>query len=246
MLFLQVIERLIYLKIEHRMTIIVSIHQPNQRLLDMFDNIYVLAKGGVNVYSGHPNDLKTYLLNCGINCQNELPIEALIKYIYCQTSTDENHEYLKLDNIQNKNRLVNRIGEEGLIDHDTLRTYHKRFYLIDLWTLLKRTITNTYLGNWKILFLQFILYQTLGVILRVHYTGSHITEPDGCLDIGYRDITKNCNQTQEDLDNEFILKQNFKYLYVVTAAPSLFLLVFVIVPFMEEIKVIENEYYNCK
>ena len=97
--------------------------------------------------------------------------------MYCQTNIDENHEYLKLDNVKNKNQLVNRIDEEGLIDHDTLRTYHKRFYLIDLWTLLKRTITHTYLGNWKILFLQFILYQTLGVYLKssLHRITNHRT-----------------------------------------------------------------------
>ena len=64
------------------MTIIVSIHQPNHELLHMFDTIYVLAKGGANVYSGDPKDLKKYLSDCDINCKNLVPIEALLKHCH--------------------------------------------------------------------------------------------------------------------------------------------------------------------
>src|SRR5882724_13234187 len=62
------------------MTTIVSIHQPNNDLFHMFDNIYVLAKGGVCVYTGEPLNLRQHLIECNINCnENRVPIEVLIK-----------------------------------------------------------------------------------------------------------------------------------------------------------------------
>ena len=62
------------------MTTIVSIHQPNNDLFQMFDNIYVLAKGGVCVYSGPPSSLRQHLIDCEIECnKNQIPIEVMLE-----------------------------------------------------------------------------------------------------------------------------------------------------------------------
>jgi ABC-type multidrug transport system ATPase subunit len=62
------------------MSIITSIHQPNNDLFMMFNNIYVLAKGGICVYSDLPQDLKTHLSECDIICNEfQVPIEVLLK-----------------------------------------------------------------------------------------------------------------------------------------------------------------------
>ncbi|CAG2111650.1 unnamed protein product [Medioppia subpectinata] len=64
----------------HDMTIIVSIHQPNNELFHMFDNIYVLAKGGVCVFADRPKHLKQTLINNDIKCdENQIPIEVLLE-----------------------------------------------------------------------------------------------------------------------------------------------------------------------
>jgi len=62
------------------MAIVTSIHQPNSLVLTMYDQLYVMAKGGRCVFSGRPNQLKSHLLECGINCPDDvLPIEVLLK-----------------------------------------------------------------------------------------------------------------------------------------------------------------------
>ncbi|CAG2167827.1 unnamed protein product, partial [Oppiella nova] len=65
---------------KHNISVIVSIHQPNNDLFHMFDNIYVLAKGGHCLYDGVPHQLKQHLIDCDISVgENEVPIEVLIK-----------------------------------------------------------------------------------------------------------------------------------------------------------------------
>lgn len=45
----------------YRMSIALSIHLPSNETLDLFDQLYILAKGGVCVYSGLPKQLKLTL-----------------------------------------------------------------------------------------------------------------------------------------------------------------------------------------
>ena len=76
----QVIQCLRSLSERHRMSIVTSIHQPNSLLLNMFDQLYVMAKGGHCVFTGRPNTLRSYLSVNGIDCpQDVLPIELLLK-----------------------------------------------------------------------------------------------------------------------------------------------------------------------
>lgn len=46
---------------EENISVIVSIHSPNNETLSLFDKIYVLAKGGTCIYSGPPNQLRAHL-----------------------------------------------------------------------------------------------------------------------------------------------------------------------------------------
>ena len=207
----------------------------------MFDNIYVLTKEGANVYAGHPQDLKKYVIECGLESDDQVPIEVLLQH--CQGDDMEVQCFRK--NFQSESELVKRISEEGLVQHDSVRSLYKRFSMLDLWTLLKRTMRQTYLSQWYILLLQTFIYVSDGLIMKFHFNPAMV-KPDGCLDIGFRDFTNNCNRTLEDLNNEYLIKQNMKYIYLITVILSSFMSVFVIVPFLDEIKVIENEYNNCK
>ena len=61
---------------KHNISLIVSIHQPNVEILEIFDNLYVLSKGGVNVYSGPPQSLPQQMNECHIDYNdNEILIE---------------------------------------------------------------------------------------------------------------------------------------------------------------------------
>ena len=65
---------------KHNISIIVSIHQPNIEVLDTFDSLYVLSKGGVNVYWGGTKELARHMIECGIDIKaNDFAIESLLK-----------------------------------------------------------------------------------------------------------------------------------------------------------------------
>jgi len=56
----------------------------------LFDMLYVLAKGGLNVYSGRPQHLRSHLNECNIYCnENQIPIEILMK-LSANGANDEN------------------------------------------------------------------------------------------------------------------------------------------------------------
>ena len=44
-----------------RLTILVSIHTPNSDIMSLFDKVFILAKGGVCIYSGPPDNLRDNL-----------------------------------------------------------------------------------------------------------------------------------------------------------------------------------------
>ena len=67
------------LAIKHNICIITTIHQPNTDVMQMLDQLYVLAKGGVCVYSGSPQLLEHHLRECNIICNAyQVPIEHLV------------------------------------------------------------------------------------------------------------------------------------------------------------------------
>ena len=49
------------LSLNNSLTIMVSIHAPSSEILMLFDHLYILAKGGVCIYSGEPNLMRSYL-----------------------------------------------------------------------------------------------------------------------------------------------------------------------------------------
>lgn len=65
---------------KHKLAIVTSIHTPNSDVFMLFDQVYVLAKGGKCVYMGSPNLLRQHLFECGIPCLEwQVPIEVLLK-----------------------------------------------------------------------------------------------------------------------------------------------------------------------
>lgn len=87
----QVMKCLKSLSTRHRITVIVSIHVPNSQTLALCDQVYVLAKGGVCLYSGPPVSIGSYLQENGCTAAEETkqpPIEQLID-IACQGAVDE-------------------------------------------------------------------------------------------------------------------------------------------------------------
>ncbi|OTF74825.1 ABC transporter sub-family G-like protein, partial [Euroglyphus maynei] len=58
LLVMQCLQRL---SANNSLTIMASIHAPSSEILMLFDHVYILAKGGVCIYSGQPNLMRSYL-----------------------------------------------------------------------------------------------------------------------------------------------------------------------------------------
>ena len=151
------------LSLKQNISIISTIHQPNGDVLQMFDKLYVLAKGGVCVYSGTPQQLPNHLEECNIICtENQVPIETLItigakgrddrRIVLLENKTKESFD---------ENFLFNRINQTK---PKRIEKHSKRFNWRDIYVLLNRSVSEffgyKYISN-GLSILTFVLTATL-------------------------------------------------------------------------------------
>ena len=148
---IKVIQLLKRLSRNHSITIVVSIHQPSQDILHMFDTVYVLAKGGLNVYCGQPMGLRQHLIDSGIQFNdNQIPIEVMLRHS-CNGRSDPIVERMVNNNTLKMKPLAERLKKEKIKQCNVINRINKRFFLKDLWLLLKRTMYHNYIASWKVL-----------------------------------------------------------------------------------------------
>jgi hypothetical protein len=145
----------------------------------MFDKLYVLAKGGLCVYSGPPQDLKTHLNECRIKCtQYQVSIEVLLKTA-TKGINDEQVLQLASKTTENKEMLINKLNNETKLVPNGIPFKSKNFKFIDLWYLSMRTMTYTYFSQWKV-FLTQLLFYIISPLLIARLFNKDIGKPDGC------------------------------------------------------------------
>src|SRR5699024_9428490 len=93
----EVVNALKRLTVKHRITVIASIHVPNDETLRLFDQIYLLAKGGVCIFARPPATLESSsdlesILKIKLSADYK-PIEALMK--------------LACDTVENSSKVLN-------------------------------------------------------------------------------------------------------------------------------------------
>ncbi|KAH9511177.1 hypothetical protein DERF_009648 [Dermatophagoides farinae] len=99
-------------------TIVVSIHSPNSDILELFDKIYILAKGGVCIYSDAPNLLDDKIdIERMDQQQQKPPIEEYMK-IACNNINDNDIvRRLAIDVNREENE---RLTQSFIVDHEQL------------------------------------------------------------------------------------------------------------------------------
>ena len=219
----------------NKMSIITSIHQPNQDLFHMFDSVYVLAKGGVCVYSGVPQNLRQHLNECRIECnENQIPIEVIIKLSFNGLS-DENVIKLMEETKTLNNFETNEMNstKSGLI------TKSKSFRLLDFWTVLKRFFFKEYYMNFSHLTKVLIIFLSIILFLSNCFS-EKISETDGCFKLN---STK--NQTCIEIeDQKSILRQNQTYLICSLVISILYFSVLITDSYGRALLVFHTEYQN--
>ena len=206
----------------------------------MFDNIYVLAKGGVCVYSGPPTALRQHLSECNVECnENQVPIEVLIKSSsegFCDTKvqklcqkTEENNNYFK----NNLNYM--KVIRNGL------KKKVKNFSFIDFWYVLLRLCDRTFISDNKTFVLQLLaFFVIIGNSLLI--IDPNVYRSDGCIQLNtFSNLT--CAQQSE---NESLSATNAifcTFILVFSVGIQCFIIGFI---YMKDMKIFVSEHRSCE
>ena len=200
------------------MCLFASIHQPNNDLFNLFDNIYVLAKEGVNVYSGKPLDLRQYLFSVEIEInENNIPIEILL-----DIASDETNMKLIETSLNKKelnSKYLSQEFSENMRSVYGKQTISKRFSFKDIYYLMIRLMNHSYRYQWKSLLLQIIIYQLMALIMKSHFNPDMI-KPSGCM--SFDEIQ--CEQTLDTIYETKLIKMNIRYIISLTTFISFVIL----------------------
>jgi hypothetical protein len=207
----------------------------------MFDKLYVLAKGGLCVYSGPPQDLNTHLNECQIQCnQFQVPIEVLLKTA-TKGINDEQVLQLALKTTEDKQILINKLNNETKLVPNGIQFKSKNFKLTDLWYLSMRTMTYTYISQWKLLLIQLLIY-IISPLLIARVFNKNIGKADGCFSFN---MTSN-HSCIEQLEQNSILEQTMKFHASTAVIIMLIQLCVTTLSFPADIKIFMNEHQNSK
>ena len=196
----------------HNLCIITSIHQPNTDVLMMFDDVYVLAKGGVCVYSGHPNEIRQHLSqhSASNDVHKDLfPIEELIKY----SCLDHNNFQVKNLVQATKTKILDKnsynLNEETQLVLDGIPNNRVRFSIHSIWILIIRYCYFIRGFQWIHLLIFPLCLLIDGLIMGLIFDPK-IALPSGCINLE-DDFNNTCARTEQQLTDESDLRTNFAY-----------------------------------
>jgi len=205
----------------------------------MFDKLYVLAKGGVCVYSGPPKELSSHLSECGVFC-TEFAVEVLLKV----ASKDiDDQQLIQLATITSKQRktILEICQNEAKLSPNGVQFKSKGFKLTDLWYVLMRTMTYNYISQWKTFWTQFLFYILFAFSITRMFN-SDIGKPNACFSFLFNPNTS-CHK---QLDDDSLLDQNIKFLFFTSVMVMFIQLTATTLTFLIDVKIFVKEHRNSK
>ena len=225
---------------KHRISFIVSIHQPNIEVLDLFDNLFVLSKGGVNVYSGPPQSLLQYMTDCHIDCNEDMiPIEALLKVC----ANDCNHpSIIDMQRMTNKilPNLEERVSREMSINKRKNTNWTVKISPLSIWYLTQRMVIVYY--HTLTLLLSFYIFLNVinGFIAILFYNFT----PDKYRDCQLDNSTQLCNESITMMTTFKNVQYEIKLIFGSSLAPGSLTSLWTSLVMSSHINVFLWEYHN--
>ena len=209
-----------------------------------FDKLYVLAKGGVSIFSGRPQQLRNHLSECQITCsEHQIPIEILMK-IGANGYTDETVIHLSDKTNEKLNNLDERANKELKLYPNGIPLKTKRFSFEELKHLSKRSLIYTLRYNW--LFVSaFIAMEVISSVFLIIIYDVNLESADSCVDIS-ANVTTGCLRDSQQLEDFKSLQYNTLFLCVGFNMSVLLCLVYTCFTFSTEVKLFTNEIKNSK
>ncbi len=239
---LVVIETLRKVATTHPLTIFTSVHQPTNEILHKFDQLYILARGGVLIFSGAPNAMQLHIdkvpaLNSSFS--STLPIEKLIRQSCAELP---NEVTTKLSQISTKQISSELLGE-AYLTLDGVQPNRPRITVYSVHQLSRRYLQYLAAYLWK----EWLAYLTIcllyGASIRILFT-TEVTKPSACFSL--EDDLSSCVKSAEQVHDELLLEDNFYYVFYAVNIYMLLLIIYSSIRLHYEFNVLENEHRNGK
>ncbi|KAH7643185.1 hypothetical protein HUG17_9876 [Dermatophagoides farinae] len=185
---------------QNGITVIVSIHAPSSDILNMFDQLYIIAKGGVCIYSDQPDLLRPHLnrvTGIALN-EDDSPIQEYLR-IASNGINDDQVRKLAQESVQKDHRRltshINKLdGNECPFESipKGLPHYSRKFRFFDLWTQVKRLLCFTFIADVRIL-IGVILLSAFAIFLNTSITNKDMLLPRGCLPFDIDNLNLTCS-----------------------------------------------------
>lgn len=230
----------------YNLAIVASIHQPSNDLLLLFDQLYVLARGGICVYSGTPGQVKTHLTSVPEIDQSEskYAIEVLIKHSCAEIGNDIVRKLCLTNNQQFSSGDSAKLSNDTHSLLDGVTPNRVRFSLWSVYILLLRYCTFIRGFLWKPQLAMTCLYLVYSGALSLFFEAS-IANGSGCVSLE-DDFNNTCLQSAEQALEGKQVENNLKYNIF---SNSLFLAVVImqsVASFYFDLLLFVNEHRNGK
>ena len=237
----QVIDCLKNLCRNHNTLVVTSIHQPSNHLFLKFDSIFVLGKEGVCLYNGRPENLKTSLFECNIECNElQVPIEVLLE-ISSEGMSDKRVFKLYENNYSKYSELREFCEKQMILSSNGIKQKPKTFKFLDFWNLLLRAMIYTYFSQFSSLLIHWLFFVTFGIFFSISYNEG-IGKLDGCFSLATI-FEMSCKEIAEE---KGIIEENVYFIYT---SSLVFLVIQISITtslFLKEIKIFKAEHQNSK
>lgn len=204
----------------------------------MFDQLYILARGGVCIYSGQ---YRHHKLSGIINADCKYAIETLIKH------SCSNHHNLMVQKLVRHNDNHMQVKTSELLDDtqlvlDGVQKNRHRFSIRSSYILILRYLAYFIGHQWmESIFFAFNFF-FYGFALRFFYERKMIYI-SGCLNI-QEDDTSACRRTPENVEELYQLLNNFKFNFFYANFFLFFIVFQCSMSFLKELKFFKNEHRN--
>ncbi|XP_027204920.2 uncharacterized protein LOC113798562 isoform X1 [Dermatophagoides pteronyssinus] len=227
----------------HKITLVIAIHQPNIDILKMFDHVYLLARGGVCIYSGTPDNINEFVrqVSSVVDDHDAFPLEELIRYS-CRNHQDEQIKRL----VQATDETILNDDQEGkklFIDCQSVSNgfpiNRTRFSLNSINILFQRQ----YYCYGNYLWPLILFFYASSLLLSLNYRlllNPKIAERKGCVSFD-EDFLHTCNYSR-GMKMDLILSYRYSY-FIYSTSMFLPIGISALLYYLESKNMI-NEYQN--
>ena len=192
---------------QQNICLVMTIHQPNSDIMQMLDKLYVLVKGGHNVYSGPPTDLVDFMAQNSILCnENQVPIETLITI---GSKGSEDNRIVEMRNKTSQQVLDSIQNRSNQLKEKSIKQMNKRFQIKDVYLLLERSVVEFFYYNYRWFFIR-TLCLVISVSILTFAFDPDIGKSDDCFDLSLN-VTEGVSCV-EALTNAHIIEMNYMFL----------------------------------